>query len=87
MDTESISNTRGVYCVDVVVKAIPLTTRLPKISKTLNNIPVALDDNMKVINEYFIKKVIKRENIVKYRISYELIIKKYLSGLCYNVNK
>lgn len=87
MDTESISNTRGVYCVDVVVKAIPLTTRLPKISKTLNNIPVALDDNMKVINEYFIKKVIKRENIVKYKISYELIIKKYLSGLCYNINK
>jgi hypothetical protein len=84
---ESILNTKGVYCVDVVIKAIPLTKKIPKISKTLNNIPVALDDDMKVINEYFIKKVIKRENIVKYRISYELIIKKYLSGLCYDVNK
>lgn len=89
MDTESILKGRGVYCVDVIIKAVPLTStsKLPKINKTLNNIPVAINDNSKVIDEYFIKRVIKRENISKYRISYELVIKKYLSGICYNVNK
>ena len=89
MDTESISRTKGVYCVDVIIKAVPLTSKskLPKINKTLINIPVALDDKSKVISEYFIKKVVKRENISKYRISYELIIKKYLSGICYDINK
>lgn len=88
MDTVSLSN-KGVYCVDVILKAIPLTSKskLPKINKRLENIPVALDDNSKVINEYFIKKIIKRENVSKYRINYELVIKKYLSGICYDVNK
>ena len=88
MDTVSFS-TKGVYCVDVIIKAIPLTSKskLPKINKRLENIPVALDDSSKVISEYFIKKVIKRENISKYRINYEMVIKKYLSGICYNVNK
>ena len=89
MVMESTSTTKGVYCADVIIKAIPLTStsKLPKINKTLSNIPVALDDNSKVISEYFIKKVVKRENISKYRISYELVIKKYLSGICYDVNK
>lgn len=89
MDTESILKGRGVYCVDAIIKAVPLTStsKLPKINKTLNNIPVAINDNSKVIDEYFIKRVIKIENISKYRISYELVIKKYLSGICYNVNK
>jgi len=88
MDTVSFSN-KGVYCVDVIIKAIPLTSKskLPKINKRLENIPVALDDSSKVISEYFIKKVIKRENISKYRINYEMVIKKYLSGICYDVNK
>lgn len=88
MDTELFSN-KGVYCVDAIIKAIPLTStsKLPKINKRLDNIPVALDDNSKVIDEYFIKRVIKRENISKYRINYELVIKKYLSGICYDVNK
>jgi hypothetical protein len=86
MDTVSFSN-KGVYCVDVIIKAIPLTPKLPKINKRLDNIPVALDDDSKVMSEYFIKRVIKRENISKYRINYELVIKKYLSGICYDVNK
>lgn len=86
---ESILKGKGVYCADVIIKAIPLTStsKLPKINKRLENIPIALDDNSKVISEYFIKKVVKRENISKYRISYELVIKKYLSGICYDVNK
>ena len=89
MDMESILKGRGVYCVDAIIKAVPLTStsKLPKINKTLNNIPVAINDNSKVIDEYFIKRVIKRENISKYRINYELFIKKYLSGICYDVNK
>lgn len=86
MDTALFSN-KGVYCVDVIIKAIPLTPKLPKISKRIENIPVALDDNSKVINEYFVKRVVKRENIPKYKINYEMVIKKYLSGICYNVNK
>jgi hypothetical protein len=83
------STTKGVYCADVIVKAIPISinSKLPKVVKTLKNIPIALDDNSKVISEYFIKRVIKRENVCKYRINYELIIKKYLSGICYDVNK
>lgn len=90
MGTEfNLTNKKGVYCVDVILKAIPISrnSKLTKILKTLENIPIALDDNLMVINEYFIKKVIKRENLCKYNVSYEIIIKKYLSGICYNVNK
>lgn len=89
MDMESISTTKGVYCADVKLKAIPISinSKLPKVFKTLENIPIALDDNLKVINEYFIKKVIKGENLCKYKVNYEIIIKKYLSGICYDVNK
>ena len=80
---------RGVYCIDVKIKAMPISmnSKLPKINKTLVNIPMALDDNLKPLSENFIKKVIKRENLHKYRIDYEVIIKKYLSGLCYDINK
>jgi hypothetical protein len=83
------SKTKGVYCADVIVKAIPISmnSKLPKVLKTFENIPIALDNNSKVINEYFIKRVMKKENICKYKINYEIIIKKYLSGLCYNINK
>jgi len=83
------STTKGVYCADVIVKAIPISmnSKLPKVVKNLKNIPIALDDNHKLLDEYFIKKVIKKENVCKYRINYELIIKKYLSSICYDVNK
>jgi hypothetical protein len=83
------SKTKGVYCADVIVKAIPISmnSKLPKVLKNLKDIPIALDDNLKAIDEYFIKGVIKKENVHKYRINYEIIIKKYLSGICYNVNK
>lgn len=89
MDMESASKIKGVYCADVKLKAIPISmnSKLPKVFKTLENIPIALDDNLKVIDEYFIKRVIKRENLCKYKVNYEIIIKKYLSGICYNINK
>ncbi len=86
---ESNLTTRGVYCVDIKLKAIPISmnSKLPKILKTLENIPIALDDNLKPLHENFIKKMIKRENVCKYKINYQIIIKKYLSGLCYDINK
>jgi hypothetical protein len=86
---ESNLTTRGVYCVDVILKAMPISmnSKLPKILKTLENIPIALDDNLKPLHENFIKKMIKRENVCKYKINYQIIIKKYLSGLCYDINK
>lgn len=64
---------------------IKKSARLQKIDKVLDYIPVAFDSKDDLMSEYFIKKVIKRENIDKYRISYEVLSKKYLSGLCHNV--
>jgi len=64
---------------------IKKSARLQKIDKVLDYIPVAFDSKGNLMSEYFIKKVIKRENIDKYRISYEVLSKKYLSGLCHNV--
>jgi hypothetical protein len=86
---ESNLKVRGVYCVDIVIKAVPISmnSKLPKVKKTLENIPIALDDNLKPLHERFLNKVIKLENMNKYRLNYDVIIKKYLSGLCYNVNK
>jgi hypothetical protein len=77
----------GVYMISVRIKAVPLRvgTRLLKIDKTLNYIPIAVDSSGKLMSDYFIKKAIKREHLDKYRISYEVLSKKYLSGLCHNV--
>lgn len=73
--------------ITVRIKAIPIKIngRLIKIDKTLEYVPVAINSDGKILSDYFIKKVIKRENIDKYRISYEVLSKKYLSGLCHNV--
>lgn len=89
MVMESNCTTRGVYCVDIKLKAMPISmnSKLTKVFKTLENIPIALDDNLKPLHEKFINKVIKKENICKYRINYDIIIKKYLSGICYDINK
>ena len=78
---------RGVYCVDIVFTAVPISQRskLLKITKTLENQPLALDENKKPMHTRFLKHFVKKENIDKYRIKYEIIIKKYLSGICYNV--
>lgn len=86
---ESKWTTRGVYCVDIEIKAVPISmnSKLPKVKKTLENIPIALDDNLKPLHKRFLNKIIKLENINKYRLNYNIIIKKYLSGLCYDINK
>lgn len=77
----------GVYMISVRIKAFPIkqNTRLLKVDKTLDFIPVAIDKDGKILSDYFIKKVVKRENLDKYRISYDVLSKKYLSGLCHNV--
>jgi hypothetical protein len=77
----------GVYMISVRVKAVPLklNTRLVKVDKTLNYIPIAVDSKGNLMSEYFIKKAIRRDHLDKYRISYEVLSKIYLSGLCHNV--
>jgi hypothetical protein len=77
----------GVYMISVRVNAVPLklNTRLVKVDKILNYIPIAVDSKGNLMSDYFIQKAIKREHLDKYRISYEVLSKKYLSGLCHNV--
>ena len=73
--------------ISVRIKAIPLKhgTRLLKIDKVLNYIPIAVDSKGNLMSDYFIKKAVRRDHLDKYRISYEVLSKKYLSGLCHNV--
>ena len=73
--------------ISVRIKAVPLKhgTRLLKIDKTLNYIPIAVDSSGKLMSDYFIKKAVRRDHLDKYRISYEVLSKIYLSGLCHNV--
>ena len=73
--------------ISVRIKAFPIKsgTRLLKIDKTLNYIPIAIDSNGNLMNDYFIKKAIRRDHLDKYRISYEVLSKIYLSGLCHNI--
>lgn len=75
--------------ISVRIKAIPLKagTRLLKIDKILDYIPIAVDSQGKLMSDYFIKKAIRRDHLDKYRISYEVLSKIYLSGLCHNVKK
>ena len=76
---------KGVYCVDIVLTAVPIAnnTRLLKINKKIEDLPLALDENNKPLNIMFIKNFIDKKNIDKYRIKYDIIIKKFLSGICY----
>lgn len=73
--------------ISVRIKAVPLKhgTRLLKIDKVLNYIPIAVDSSGKLMSDYFIKKAVRRDHLDKYRISYEVLSKIYLSGLCHNV--
>jgi len=79
--------TRGVYCVDITVNAKPISmrSRLRKISQTITMIPIALDDSLNPLNNKFIFRFIKKEDIHKYDVNYSISNKKYLSGLCYDI--
>ena len=76
---------KGVYCVDIVFKAVPIsrTSKLMKINKRVDDLPLAIDENNKPLNTRFLKYFIDRKNIDKYHIKYDIIIKKFLSGICY----
>ncbi len=82
-----MKDTRGVYCVDITLEARPISmrSRLRKINKTITKIPLALDDSLSPLNERFISRFIKREDIHKYYVKYSVSNKKYLSGLCYEI--
>ena len=78
---------KGVYCVDIVLTAVPIsrTSKLMKINKRVDDLPLAIDENNKPLNTGFLKYFIDRKNIDKYHIKYEIIIKKFLSGFCYKI--
>lgn len=77
----------GVYAANITVRAMPLKhgTRLYPINKVLEKWPVSLNENGSVIDEYFIAKVIKKENINKYRITYQVDPIVFLSTFNYVV--
>jgi hypothetical protein len=78
---------KGVYCVDIVFTAVPIsrTSKLMKINKRVDDLPLAIDENNKPLNTRFLKYFIDRKNIDKYHIKYDIIIKKFLSGFCYKI--
>ena len=67
---------RGVYCVNVIIKAVPLsnTSKLGIILKEETRIPLALDENLKPLDEDFTKKYLKDKDTSKYRITYNMDI-------------
>ena len=77
----------GVYVANITIKAMPLKhgTRLAPVNKVLEKWPVSLREDGSVINDYFIARTIKRENINKYRITYQVEPIKYLSTIMHSV--
>jgi hypothetical protein len=77
----------GVYAANITLKAIPIKhgTRLIPINKVLEKWPVGLKEDGSVVDDYFIAKVIKRENINKYRINYQVDPIVFLSTFNYVV--
>lgn len=76
---------RGVYCVDVVIRATPIkkNTKLLNINKKVESVPVAMDENMNPLNERFINYAINREDLDKYIIKYDIYPKDFMSKLQY----
>jgi hypothetical protein len=77
----------GVYAANITIKAMPLKhgTRLYPINRVLERWPVGLREDGSVVDSYFIAKVIKRENINKYRINYQVDPIVFLSTFNYVV--
>lgn len=76
---------RGVYCVNVIIKAVPLsnTSRLGIIIKEETKIPLALDENLEPLDKNFTNKYLKVKDINKYRVTYNLDVLKYMSNINY----
>ena len=77
----------GVYAANITIKAMPLKhgTRLVPVNKLLERWPVGIKEDGSVVDPYFIAKVIKRENINKYRINYQIDPIVFLSTFNYVV--
>ena len=77
----------GVYVTNITIKAIPIKrgTRLYPINRVLEKWPVGFREDGSVVSDYFIAKNIKKENINKYRITYQVNPIKYLSTFNYIV--
>jgi len=77
----------GVYVANITIKAMPLKhgTRLIPVNKVLEKWPVGIKEDGSIVDTYFIARVIKRENINKYRINYQVDPIKYLSTFNYTV--
>lgn len=77
----------GVYVANIKLKAIPLKhgTKLYPINRVLEKWPVGLREDGSLVSDYFIAKVIKKENINKYRITYQVDPIKFLSVFNYPV--
>jgi len=77
----------GVYVANITIKAVPLKggTRLYPINRLLEKWPVGIKEDGSVVSDYFIAKNIKRENINKYRITYQVNPLVFLSTFNYTV--
>jgi len=77
----------GVYVANITIKAMPIKsgTRLIPINRLLEKWPVGIKEDGSVVSDYFIAKTIKKENINKYRITYQVELINYLSTFNYVV--
>jgi hypothetical protein len=77
----------GVYAANITIKAIPLKrgTRLYPINRVLERWPIGIKEDGSIVSDYFIAKNIKKENINKYRITYQINPIVFLSTFNYVV--
>ena len=77
----------GVYAANITIKAIPLkhSTKLYPINKVLERWPIGIKEDGSIVSDYFIAKNIKKENINKYRITYQINPIVFLSTFNYVV--
>jgi hypothetical protein len=77
----------GVYAANITIKAMPLKhgTRLYPINRVLERWPVGIKEDGSIVDTYFIARVIKKENINKYRINYQVDPIVFLSTFNYVV--
>jgi hypothetical protein len=77
----------GVYAANITIKAMPLKhgTRLYPINRVLEKWPVGIQEDGSIVDPYFIARVIKKENINKYRINYQVDPIVFLSTFNYVV--
>ena len=77
----------GVYVANITIKAMPLKhgTRLYPINRVLERWPVGIKEDGSIVDTYFIARVIKKENINKYRINYQVDPIVFLSTFNYVV--